>query len=155
MRHGEAESQVVVDAERQLTESGRVDILQMAQDYAKELADVDLIWASPYVRAQQTAEILSESLGVDIVTQSFLPPGGNPVEVLGALELHKDQTILIVSHQPLVGTLVDGLAGLEPGRYRMGTGSLAYLSTDVFVNGCCELRWLHQPASVQQPAYSE
>ena len=154
MRHGEAESNATSDSERQLTDSGRADIVQMATDYADDLANVDIIWASPYQRAQQTAQLLSQELGKDIVTQDFLPPGGNPIEVLGALEAYKHQTVLIVSHQPLVGTLVDGLAGLEPGRYRMGTGSLAYLTIELYANGCCELCWLHQPASVQQPVCS-
>ncbi len=154
MRHGEAEPHAATDSARQLTDSGRADIVQMATDYADDLAAVDVIWASPYVRAQQTAQLLSLQFQRDVITQDFLPPGGNPLDVLGALEAHKDQTVLIVSHQPLVGTLLDGLACLEPGRYRMGTGSLAYVSTDIYANGCCELRWLHQPASVQQPVYS-
>lgn len=149
MRHGEAEVSAETDARRELTQEGKDDITQMATTYADDLAQVDVIWASPYVRAQQTAQLMSACLSKPVVTQPFLPPNGNPIDVLGALESHRDQTVLMVSHQPLVGILVDGLARLEPGRYRMGTGSLAYLSTDVYANGCSELRWLHQPASTQ------
>jgi phosphohistidine phosphatase len=149
MRHGEAESVAETDMQRELTEEGRNDIAQMAMSYKEDLSHVDSIWASPYIRAQQTAHIMSEHLSVPVITQAFLPPNANPAEVLDNLELHRKQTVLIVSHQPLVGTLVDGLAALEPGQYRMGTGSLAYLSTEVYANGCCELLWLHQPASTQ------
>lgn len=152
MRHGEAESAAGSDAQRQLTPSGRDDITQMAESYKEELSQVDVIWTSPYLRAQQTAQLMSERLSVPVITQAFLPPNGNPLDVLDALEEHRRQTVLIVSHQPLVGILVDGLAALEPGRYRMGTGSLAYLSTGIYANGCCELQWLHQPASTQ-PVY--
>ena len=149
MRHGEAEAAAETDAQRELTQEGRDDIAQMAVSYQDDLRHVESIWASPYVRAQQTAHIISEHLSVPVITQDFLPPNANPAEVLDMLEAHRKHTLLIVSHQPLVGTLVDGLAALEPGQYRMGTGSLAYLSTEVYANGCCELQWLHQPASTQ------
>lgn len=154
MRHGEAEAKAETDAQRELTQQGRDDIVQMATDYAEALRQVDVIWASPYVRAQQTAQLLSQALAKPVITQSFLPPNGNPIDTLGALEMQRHETVLIVSHQPLIGILVDGLAGLEPGRYRMGTGSLACLRTQVYANGCCDLQWLHQPASTTQPAHS-
>lgn len=147
MRHGEAESRAESDMHRELTAQGKGDIAQMAETYADDLASVDIIWASPYARAQQTAQIMSTALGKPVVTQAFLPPNGNPSEVLDILQNIGEQTVLMVSHQPLVGVLVDGLAGLEPGRYRMGTGSLANIWTDVYAKGCCELRWLHQPDS--------
>lgn len=153
MRHGEAEANAGNDAKRELTTQGREDIAQMVVDYGQALSQVDAIWASPYVRAQQTAQLLSQHIAKPVTTQSFLPPNGNPIDTLAALETHRDQTILIVSHQPLIGILVDGLAGLEPGRYRMGTGALACLKTRVYANGCCDLEWLHQPASIQ-PAHS-
>ncbi len=152
MRHGEAESVAKTDMQRALTQEGREDIAQMSASYRDELSQVDIIWASPYLRAQQTAELMSvqrSRSSTPVITQPFLPPSGNPLDVLIELESHRNQTVLIISHQPLVGVLVDGLACLEPGRYRMGTGSLACLSTDIYANGCCELRWLHQPASTQ------
>ena len=153
MRHGEAEAVADTDAQRQLTQEGRDDIAQMARSYQEDLQQADVIWASPYVRAQQTAHIMSEHFSIPVITQDFLPPNGNPADVLDYLEMHRQQTVLIVSHQPLVGILVDGLAALEPGQYRMGTGSLSYLTTQVYANGCCDLQWLHQPASTQ-PACS-
>jgi phosphohistidine phosphatase SixA len=153
MRHGEAESVAKTDMQRELTREGREDVEQMSTSYRDELSQVDIIWASPYLRAQQTAELMSAQLltrpSTPVTTQPFLPPNGNPRDVLAELESHRDQTVLIISHQPLVGVLVEALAGLEPGRYRMGTGSLACLSTEVYAKGCCELRWLHQPASTQ------
>jgi phosphohistidine phosphatase SixA len=149
MRHGEAEMAAESDAQRQLTREGRSDIVQMANSYQEALRQVDVIWSSPYVRAQQTAQLMSQTLSVPVVTQVFLPPNGNLTQVLDALEENRHHTVLMISHQPLIGVLVDDLAALEPGRYRMGTGSLACLSTDVYANGCCELRWLHQPASTQ------
>jgi phosphohistidine phosphatase SixA len=153
MRHGEAEASADSDVKRELTPQGREDIAQMATDYESALSRVDAIWASPYIRTQQTAQLLSQHLSKPIITQPFLPPNGNPIDTLAALENHRNETVLIVSHQPLIGILVDGLAGLEPGRYRMGTGALACLATKVYANGGCNLEWLHQPASIQ-PVHS-
>jgi phosphohistidine phosphatase SixA len=149
MRHGEAQAKAETDTQRELAQQGREDIVQMAADYASALESIDVIWASPYVRTQQTAKLLAEQLGKSVITQSFLQPSGNPIDTLSALEADSENTVLIVSHQPLVGILVDGLAGLEPGRYRMGTGALACVTTQAYANGCCDLEWLHQPASVQ------
>jgi phosphohistidine phosphatase SixA len=149
MRHGEADSTAQSDEQRQLTQEGREDVAQMATSYQDVLSQIDVIWASPYLRAQQTAHIMSERLSKPVITQAFLPPSGNPLTVLDALESHRQETVLIVSHQPLVGILVDGMANLESGRYRMGTGSLASLSAEVYANSCCELQWLHQPESTQ------
>jgi phosphohistidine phosphatase len=161
MRHGEAEAGADSDAKRELTQQGRDDITQMAMAYEAALSQVDTIWASPYIRAQQTAQLLSQHLSTSssaqlptpIITQPFLPPSGNPSDTLAALDIHRNETILIVSHQPLIGILVDGLAGLEPGRYRMSTGALACVTTEVYAKGCGHLEWLHQPASIQ-PEYS-
>lgn len=149
MRHGEAEAHSATDMQRQLTPQGRADIAQMMDSHRNDLVNVEVIWASPYMRAQQTAQIAAESLGVPVVHQNFLPPNGNPDDVINALQEHREQVVLMVTHQPLVSILVDGLAGLETGRYRMGPGALACLSTTVYANSCCQLQWLHQPTSIQ------
>ena len=148
MRHGEAETGADNDMQRQLTPGGREDIQQIVSSHTNDLSQIDTIWVSSYVRAQQTAEIVAAALSKPVVTQSFLSPSSNPQDVLDALQADRHQTLLIVTHQPLVGILVDGLAGLETGRYRMGTGSLACISTDVYAFDCGELRYLNQPASV-------
>jgi phosphohistidine phosphatase SixA len=144
MRHGEAATQAATDAERQLTEKGSWDIKDMVERCKDDLITVDEIWSSQYVRAQQTANILSGILNKPVQTQPWLAPTENPDKLVNALR-EVEQTVLIVSHQPLVGTFVDKLAGLENGRYRMGTAAIACIETDVFAYGCGELRWLHQP----------
>lgn len=153
MRHGEAQAKADTDPQRELTQQGREDVIQVVTDYSSALKGIDVIWASPYVRAQQTAKLVSEQLLKPIITWPFLSPSGNPVDTLEALNGDCETTVLIVSHQPLVGILVDGLAGLEPGRYRMSTGALACVTTQTYANGCCDLEWLHQPARVQ-PVHS-
>ncbi|MGH1487626.1 MAG: phosphohistidine phosphatase SixA [Cellvibrionaceae bacterium] len=144
MRHGEAAAGADSDAARELTDSGRQDVMDMIERCQAELANIDEIWASPYVRAQQTAMIAADKLGKSLVTQNWLTPTDNTDNVLTSLR-EAEKTILLVSHQPLVGTLVDRFADLEPGRYRMGTSAIACVETEFLVYGCGELRWLHQP----------
>lgn len=144
MRHGEAASGAMVDADRALTDVGRHDVANMLSTYKEELVVIDEIWASPYLRTQQTAEIVAGIIHKPIVTRDWLTPTANPDHVLGALR-EAEKTVLVVSHQPLVGTLLDRFAGLETGRYRMGTASVACIETELMMYGCGELRWLHQP----------
>ncbi len=144
MRHGEATTQAESDMARQLTLDGREDVVETIARCQQELTIVDDIWASPYVRAQQTAQLVSERIHKPVITQDFLTPTDNPDKILAALR-NAEKTILIVSHQPLLGTLVDRLAGLETGRHRMGTSAIACIETDAMMYGCGDLLWLHQP----------
>jgi phosphohistidine phosphatase SixA len=144
MRHGEAAPQAETDSVRKLTEQGRQDVKGIISRCFDDLVHVDEIWASHYVRAQQTAQLLVDAINKPLVTHKGLIPSGNPDQLLQLLN-DANKTVVIISHQPLIGTLVDRLAGLETGRYRMGTAAIACIETDVFAYGCGELRWLHQP----------
>ena len=145
MRHGEAAAGATSDAARQLTEEGREDVVTIVTRYQDELKLADEVWCSRYTRAQQTAELVADIIDKPVVIQDWLTPTDNIDRVLNELREADQKTIFIVSHQPLVGILVDSIANLEPGRYRMGTAAIACIETDVMAHGCGDLRWLHQP----------
>lgn len=63
LRHGEAEPQARRDAERRLTAHGIKEALKSAAQLAGQ--PLDGILASPYVRAQETAELVREALGFE------------------------------------------------------------------------------------------
>jgi phosphohistidine phosphatase len=148
MRHGEAVTQAESDAARSLTHLGREDVEAITKRCLQEpvfAQIIDEIWCSAYVRARQTAEIVSGLLNNrPISIRDSLSPTDNPDLVLRDLK-EAGKTVLIVTHQPLLGTLVDRLAGLEVGRYRMRTSAIAAIESDVLAYGCGELKWLHQP----------
>lgn len=129
LRHGEAEPHARSDAERNLTAHGRAEVLRSAAHLIGQ--PVSAIIASPYVRAQQTAQLVREALGFEpeIRTVGWLTPDSNPVEVVNNLDAPGN--VLLVSHQPLVGSLI-GL--LQHGHLRnpqaMGTASLVELEAD-------------------------
>ncbi|QQG42590.1 MAG: class I tRNA ligase family protein [Candidatus Giovannonibacteria bacterium] len=71
MRHGEAESNVknIVNGDinknhYRLTERGRKQVGAAADEMLKKKIKIDIIFASPFLRAQETARILGEKLGV-------------------------------------------------------------------------------------------
>jgi phosphohistidine phosphatase SixA len=147
LRHGEAEFHLGSDASRPLTLRGMAETRAILTASLAELRQVTAIYASPLRRAQQTAAIAAELLGLPVHTLELLSPDGNPQEVMALCEQQTQQTLLLVSHQPLVGHLLDTLAGLEPGRQLMGTSALACLAADVLAPGCADLRWLRQPGT--------
>lgn len=136
LRHGEAQSRARSDAERELTDHGRGEVLKSAV----HLSDKPLqkILASPYVRAQQTAGLVHRSLGFDdaVVTVPWLTPDSDPREVLDQLAALTVDEVLLVSHQPLVGALIGLLAhGSYQHAEPMSTASLAELEGDHVLAG--------------------
>ncbi|MFJ3483701.1 phosphohistidine phosphatase SixA [Pseudomonas sp. NPDC090202] len=147
LRHGEAQNRARTDAERELTDHGREEVLSSAA----QLLGKPLRWiiASPYVRAQQTAELVRQALGFTdaVVTVPWLTPESDPRKVLDNLDLYAPDDVLLVSHQPLVGTLI-GLAvhGNLQQAQPMHTASLAELETDFPLAGAMMLNGVRHPS---------
>lgn len=136
------------DQDRTLSAEGREGLKQVFDENKAALSHVTQVIVSPYVRTQQTLNMalpylrsLTESSSH---TLDFLTPCGNPNLVVEWLYKHQPESCLVVSHQPLVGTLLDDLCGLEPGRYRMGTGALACIELETVAMGLGKFRWLKQ-----------
>ena len=144
LRHGEAESHAPSDAQRNLTERGREEVLHSAAHLIGQ--PISAIIASPYVRAQQTAQLVREALGFvpEIRTVSWLTPDGNPLQVLEKLDT--DDNVLLVSHQPLVGNLISFLQhGHQRQPQPMHTASLAELEGDFPLAGLMSLNCVKNP----------
>jgi phosphohistidine phosphatase len=58
MRHGEAEPLSSDDSQRQLNAKGQHEVSQMALWLQQHYAAFDWVWASPYQRTRQTAELM-------------------------------------------------------------------------------------------------
>ena len=144
LRHGEAQAHARTDAERNLTEQGRGEALRSAAHLIGQ--PVSAIIASPYVRAQQTAQLVRDALGFEpqIRTVPWLTPDSNPLHVLEKLDT--DDNVLLVSHQPLVGSLISLLL---QGHLRqpqpMFTASLAELEGDFPLAGLMSLVSVKNP----------
>ncbi|MEN5239559.1 MULTISPECIES: phosphohistidine phosphatase SixA [Pseudomonas] len=147
LRHGEAQPRANTDAERPLTAHGREQVLRSAAHLLGQ--PLQAIIASPYVRAQQTAALVHDALGFaePVRTVPWLTPESSVQQVIGELERLGLEHVLLVSHQPLVGSLV-GM--LEHGHAQqpapLSTASLAMLDGDWPLAGLMTLRALHHPA---------
>ena len=146
LRHGEAvpHDSHPHDSERELTDKGRKEVLKIAA----ELVGQPLIgiYASPYLRAQQTAQLVREALGFEpeIRTVEWLTPDTEPDKV--AEQMVAVSNVLLVSHNPLVGNLLSYLqhgAGYPP--ERLSTAGLAELYGDELLVGSMTLDSIKHP----------
>ncbi|MFJ7285435.1 phosphohistidine phosphatase SixA [Pseudomonas sp. NPDC099000] len=146
LRHGEAEphGSKPHDSERALTEHGRKEVLTSAARLIGK--PLTAIYASPYLRAQETAQLVREALGFEpeIRTVEWLTPDTDPDKVADQLVSVSD--VLLVSHNPLVGNLLSYLqhgAGYPP--ERVSTAGLAELESAELLIGSMKLNGIKHP----------
>jgi phosphohistidine phosphatase len=114
LRHGEAVegSDGISDEWRYLTEQGRADINKVVERIADHGHKPRLILSSPLVRAAQTAEIAARRAcrkNRTIIT-FLLQPGSDLDELTLHILQNKDaKRVMIVGHEPLLGSLVAAL----------------------------------------------
>lgn len=142
MRHGDAVQFARTDAERPLSDWGREQASKMVPHLTQCLPT--RIIASPYLRAQQTARIVCDGLKVEsFETVTGITPESDPFLALRQLQAFENEVLLMVSHQPLVSSLIGLLVdGHLAGGYMMGTASIAHLSLDMVGPGHARLEWL-------------
>lgn len=145
LRHGQAEQYASSDERRALTPEGLSRTRDLLLRSVDDLRNVDRILASPYLRAQQTAQLAAELLDLSIESSELLTPNSSLVALSGWLEQQTGKTLLLVSHQPLVSNLLAWLCGESRGHYFMAPGALACLQFEVPARGCADLCWLRQP----------
>ena len=146
LRHGEAEPRARTDAERNLTETGRAEVRTSAE--ALRDAPLDAILASPYARAQQTAEIVRQVIGFEgaIETVPWATPDSDIGEAMLYLDRRSERTLLLVTHQPFVGALGGWLVnGHRETPLPMATASLAELDGEEIAAGLMHLKDLKHP----------
>ncbi len=121
MRHGEAEVVSSSDEARHLTDYGRKQSILQGQWLKTHLnstaLSVQKVIVSPYIRAQETFELVNAALDNilnDVETWSGITPYGNATLVADYLSVLQEQgveSVLLVSHLPLVGSIVSELYG--------------------------------------------
>jgi phosphohistidine phosphatase len=116
VRHAHAVSDAE-DPARPLSPKGREVALAMGRWLrGNAAADVTEVWHSPLVRARETAELLVEGarLKVRLREAAGLYPEDDVATMALALSRHGD-SVIIVGHEPYLGTLAGRLLGIEEG----------------------------------------
>jgi phosphohistidine phosphatase len=146
LRHGEAEPRNRTDAERNLTAAGRVEVESAAAHLRGR--PLQAILASPYQRAQQTAEIVRQTLGFSgpVETVPWLTPESDPRDAMLYLDRRSEEHLLLVTHQPFVGIFGGWLVnGHRDAPISMATASLAELEGEHVAAGLMRLFGLRHP----------
>jgi len=102
VRHGIAEPRGAGDdARRELTAYGTERLRAAAAGLGRLSVEVERVLSSPYARAWQTAEILSEELGWP-APEAFeqLAPSASGADCLSALGHRAGASLALVGHQP-------------------------------------------------------
>lgn len=150
MRHGEAAPasgfDLDADAGRPLTANGRAQVVEVISRRKRALADLELVLASPYLRARQTARLVMGQLDTapQLLITDCLTPDSRPAAVLDFIEQLGASAILIASHMPLVARLVESLTA-GGGHRVIGTAWLAALEIEAMTPGFGELIWMEKP----------
>lgn len=111
MQHGDAVSKEV-DASRPLSETGKAQIRRVADLLESQGHRPSHVCHSGKLRATQTAEIVAAALAPSLQCEEMggLGPKDSPDALIDELS-ERTEDILLVSHMPLVGRLVDRLVG--------------------------------------------
>lgn len=132
MRHAEAVegSDTLQDEWRYLTEKGRTAAKKMGAKVAKCGPNTRLTITSPLTRAVQTAEIAAEK-GCRknvVVSSGLLLPGADVADLIEYIKGCKDaRRVMLVGHEPQLGSLVATLLGREDAVIALKKGSCVAL----------------------------
>ncbi len=133
------------DAERPLSEKGRGHCERLGAFLAATGFQPDAIIASPKTRAEQTAELVADALGLTVEIDERLGHGIDVEGVEDVLRAAGDPfRAVLVGHDPDFTELVAALASAENAPMRKG--ALARIDAERPLRpGSGELRWLLPP----------
>jgi phosphohistidine phosphatase len=99
------------DSLRPLSARGK----EQARELGELLADVapEAVFASPLLRARETAAAIAKATGVELRIDERLAPGATTEDVLAAVE-GAGATVVVVGHQPDCSQIAAALTGSEP-----------------------------------------
>ena len=152
IRHAIAEEESLSgeDSQRVLTDKGAKKMRNVAKGLKTLGVEFDYIVSSPYLRAQQTAEILGDVFKIKkrVVVSENIAPMGDPNQLLAEInEKYSFNSLAVVGHEPYLSNLVSLLtAGGSPVEMTFKKGGVCYLTTDdLHHTRKATLEWLLTP----------
>lgn len=138
------------DSQRPLTEKGCSKMEQTAAALNKLGVKPDLIVSSPYIRAQQTAELLAKGLKYkkEIEQNEALIPMGEADTIIGEInEKYMVAELMLVGHEPSLSLLIGSLIAANPEMsITLKKGSVCCLAADdLRVARRASIEWLLTP----------
>jgi phosphohistidine phosphatase SixA len=144
LRHAEAEDGHGSDFDRKLTPKGLEQAAKAGKFCLRNGLLPDVIITSPVVRARQTAAIIAETTGCDLIEESWLACGMAPADCLGEIAAYsRKDLILLVGHEPDFSSAIAGLLGLpDPSALKIRKTSLTVLDLPEPKFGCGQLQFM-------------
>ncbi len=145
-RHGDAPYDSSC-GERSLSAQGETDTRQVVQQHIDVLSQLQLVLCSPTLRARQTLKVLTDTLNYQeaLLFEDALRSEGHINAVEYCVETLDVERVLLLSHQPLIGQILEYLTDKPGIGWSIDTSSLACLNTITFGRGCAEMQWLTHP----------
>lgn len=157
LRHGIAidrdDPQCPPDPLRALTDKGRERTEEVARAFAGLQPVVDAVAVSPYLRAQQTADIFIEALELKDVRRwdcEALLPMEDPDRAMEALRTRPGQGILVIGHAPNLDRLGSRLCGAAQPIFKLKKAGIAMLTADILAVGRGSLVALFPPRALRR-----
>jgi len=138
------------DSQRPLTDKGRKKMRQIAKGLRSLGVEFDPILSSPYLRAQETAEVLGDvfKMKKKIIFSESLLPESEPEKVIAEInESHTVDSLALVGHEPhlsgLIGLLTSSNMNID---MTLKKGGVCRLSADdLHHEHRATLEWLLTP----------
>ncbi len=137
LRHGIAEEKSASgrDRDRELTGKGRTELKRVLEVASHAKVEPSLILTSPYARARETAAIARKALGTgeDLVETKALVPEGEPQSVWAEICDHrKEESLMLVGHNPLLEQMVAHLLGTPTLRFQFEKAAIVAIEIGNF-----------------------
>lgn len=161
LRHAIAESRATTgqDRDRKLTAEGITRLQRVLTVAAGANVKPGIILSSPYVRARHTAELAAAALGFhDEITYSVaLTPDATPQSAWDEIRLMAaEEEVLVVSHDPLISSLLSYVLGLSQYIHSFKKAGLARIDLrSVGPRPAGELLWILTPALATASIHAE
>jgi phosphohistidine phosphatase len=139
---------------RPLTDEGRRKMREGAAGLRALVPELDVLAASPLVRAQETARIVADVYGIGTVetTNALRPDAANTLFVSWLAAQNRDRTVAVVGHEPHLGMLVTWLmTGIGESRVELKKGAACLLEfAERPQRGHARLLWALAPAQLRK-----
>jgi phosphohistidine phosphatase len=120
------------DFDRELTEEGKSVIKKTSSACKSFVKNIDAVLTSPFIRAIQTAEIISENLQErsNIIKDNLLGTGCKTADLIDILKTLEYKNVVVVGHQPDLSIHLNNFCGTGSFNLAFPPASLAKIEFD-------------------------